>query len=116
MTKLDNENIIEFVKRTHDDFEDDNISKDRIEQMMCHTYKEWCKMIVECDDFSITPLVKKYFNFQQLLNDKWQYSASMGDCEYYLVRLEEGDLKLIDNQVELNMYHTKCWIVTIPTH
>lgn len=115
MTKFNDEEVIEFVKRTHDDFEDDNIPEDLIKQMCCYTYKEWCEMIANNNDFSISPLIKKYFDFQQLLEDEWEYSACMGGLEYYLVRLDNrGDLKLMDNGGEFNMYHTKCWVVTIP--
>lgn len=115
MTKFNDEEVIEFVKRTHDDFENDNIPEDLIKQMYCYTYKEWCEMIAESNDFSISPLMKKYFDFQQLLEDEWEYSACMGGKEYYLVRLDNrGDLKLMDSGGEFNLHYSKCWVVTIP--
>ena len=114
MTKFNDKEVIEFVKRTHDDFENDTIPEDLIKQMCCYTYKEWCEMIAINNNFLISPLIKKYFDFQQLLQDEWSLSACMGGEEYYLVRLEQGDLKLIDSGDEFNLYYSKCWVVTIP--
>ena len=110
------EEVIEFVKKNHDDFVNNEYPKDLVEQMTARKFRDWCGEIGEAHNFLITPFMRKYFDFQQLLKYEWKYSASGGGEEYYLVR-ETIDKKLeFIYEEDFNWYYMNCWIVTIPTY
>ena len=113
MPEFKEEEAIEFVKKNHEDFENNEYPADLIEQMKCYTFLEWRDMIAETNNFKMNPLIKKYFDFQQLLKDEVEYSACMGGEEYYLLRVDyNGRFRFIDN--DFNSYWDECIIVTIP--
>jgi hypothetical protein len=118
MTTYSNEYVCEFVKINHEDFVFNEYPEDLQDQMTARTYRDWCDMVANNNDFKISPLMKKYFDFKQLLTDEWNYSACMGGEEYYLARVDETDknksLKLIEDIDEFNVYYKNCWVITMP--
>ena len=116
MTKFDDNEVVEFVFKTHDDFVDNEYPEDLVPEVASFNFKEWKNMIAECNDFKMNPLIKKYFDFKQLLRDEWKYSACMGGEEYYLVR-ETPDNKLeFITEENFDLYYENCRIITMPTH
>jgi len=116
MTKFQDDEVIEFVLKNHDDFEDNECPENIVPEIACMNFKEWKNRIGEYNDFKMNPLIKKYFDFKQLLKDEWKYSACMGGDEYYLVRETlDGKLEFIYEE-NFDDYVENCRIVTIPTY
>jgi hypothetical protein len=111
----DNE-VIEFVKETHEDFVNDEYPEDLVEQMKCYTFPEWRDMIAENNDFKVNPVIRKYFDFKELLEDEWNHSACMGGDEYYLVWFLCGKGLQLVSEGTFNAVYENCWVVTMPTH
>jgi hypothetical protein len=112
--KVTTEEVIEFVKKTHDDFLNDDYSEDLLEQMTARSFRDWCDYVAEAHEFKMTPFMKKYFDFKQVLKDEWEYSACMGGDAYYLVRSLGDTFKLIECGDEFEVYYDKCLVVMIP--
>jgi hypothetical protein len=118
MTNYTDEEVIEFVKKTHKDFYNNEAeyTEEQIEEMSCYTFTDWCDFIAEAHDFKMTKFMKKYFDFKRLLEDEWYNSASNGGHEYYLVYEEYGKgLKHLSSE-NFELAFQFCWVVTIPTH
>jgi len=116
MTNYSDEEVIEFVRENHDDFVNDEYPEDLVKEMKCYRFPEWRNMIAESNDFKMNPMMKKYFDFKQLLEDEWNYSSCMGGDEYYLVwKVIGGGLRMV-TEGTFNATYENCWIVTMPTH
>lgn len=113
------EHIIAFVK-TLPEFIEAEYSETLIDEMHCVSYTEWCDEICETNNIPQCRLTSKYFDFDRLLIDEWNTSASNGGDEYYLITQDKkGNLCLWDNEEADDCLHASlswCWVVRMPTH
>jgi len=116
MTEFTDDDVIAYVKETHEDFIENEYPADLLEQIRCVKFYDWKREVCEGHDFKYNPLIKKYFDFENLLRDEWNNSACCGGCEYYLVRVDiRGKLQIISS-TDFSTFYEDCWVVTIPTH
>jgi hypothetical protein len=107
--------IITFVKTTDstDQFSQNDYSDYLIEQMVCYSLNEWKDMVIETNNLHDSPMLRKYFNFEKLLQDEWNFPKGY---DHYIVRfISKNELRIIEDVSEISMSEIM-WIVTIPTH
>jgi hypothetical protein len=108
------EEIINFVK-THENFIEDKWNEEDINTIICETFEDWCDRVYETKGLPKSSLVRKYFNFEQMLRDGWRNGCKANRLQYYLVGRDDNTLYLLDEAVrecgdaELSW----CWVVAV---
>jgi hypothetical protein len=110
---MKHDDIIAFVK-TQIDL--DEYPPDLLEEIQCYTWEEWKDYINE-NVLHLDKFHQQFFNWNNHFEYHYQYDASQGGREFYLVKCDKWNkdkVVLDEPHDKVDMYGSLYWVVSIP--